>query len=47
MNSHLSVREIVVDGPKPVAKLARRPGPLDVAAIERVWTHLGRTFPPA
>jgi hypothetical protein len=44
--SQLSVREIVIDGPKPVAKLARRPGPLDAGAIERVWVHLGRSFPP-
>jgi hypothetical protein len=45
--SQLSVGEIVIDGPKPVAKLARRPGPLDAGAIERVWVHLGRSFPPA
>jgi Nuclease-related domain len=45
--SELRVREIVIDGPKRVAKLARRPGLLDAAAIERVWVHLGRSFPPA
>jgi hypothetical protein len=26
---------------------ARRPGPLDAGAIERIWIHLGRSFPPA
>ncbi|HWF50074.1 MAG TPA: nuclease-related domain-containing protein [Solirubrobacteraceae bacterium] len=45
--SQLSVRDIAIDGPKLVAKLARRPGPLDAAAIENIWAHLARTFPPA
>jgi hypothetical protein len=44
---HLSAREIIIDGPRPVAKLARRPGPLDPKTIDRIWTHLGHTFPPA
>lgn len=45
--SKLLVRDIVIDGPKPIAKLARRPGPLSAAAIEQVWQQLGRAFPPA
>jgi hypothetical protein len=43
----LRVRDVVVDGPKPNAKLARRDGPLDPSAIERLWTHLAQRFPPA
>ncbi len=44
---HLKVRAILIDGPKPIAKLARRPGPLDEDQIERIWRHLATTFPPA
>jgi Nuclease-related domain len=43
----LSVREIIIDGPKPVAKLARRPGPLHLETIDRIWSHLGHSFPEA
>jgi hypothetical protein len=45
--SRLSVRDILIDGSKPVAKLARRPGPLHGDAVELLWTGLGRAFPPA
>jgi Nuclease-related domain len=32
----LSIREIVIDGPKPIAKLARRPGPLSAAQVDQL-----------
>ncbi len=44
---HLKVRAILIDGPKPIAKLARRHGPLDTDHIERIWRHLATAFPPA
>jgi hypothetical protein len=37
----------VIDGPKPIAKLARRPGPLDHEQIDRIWRHLATALPPA
>jgi hypothetical protein len=43
----LSVREIVIDGPKPVSKLVARPGMLGPADIERIWRSLAHSFPPA
>jgi hypothetical protein len=45
--SQLSLRNIVIDGPKRIAKLARRPGPLTSDRIEHLWQQLGRVFPPA
>jgi hypothetical protein len=45
--SQLRVRDIVIDGPKPIAKLAARPGPLKPDAIDHIWQLLGRAFPPA
>ena len=45
--SGLKVREVVIDGPKPIAKFARRPGPLDAEVIRRLWEHLGGALPPA
>jgi hypothetical protein len=45
--SQLSVRNVVIDGPKPIAKLARRPGPLTSDRIEQLWQQLARAFPPA
>jgi hypothetical protein len=45
--ARLIVREIIIDGPKSVAKLARRPGPLQPEAIDRVWNSLGHSFPAA
>lgn len=45
--AQLSVREIIIDGPKPVAKLARRPGPLQPETIDRIRSNLGHSFPAA
>jgi hypothetical protein len=45
--SQLSLRNIVIDGPKPIAKLARRSGPLSSDRIGQIWQQLGRAFPPA
>lgn len=45
--SHLSVHNVVIDGPKPIAKLARRPGSLTSERVEQLWQQLGRAFPPA
>ena len=45
--AQLTVREIIIDGPKPVANLARRPGPLHAETIDRIWSSLGRSFPAA
>jgi hypothetical protein len=43
----LSVRDVVIDGPKPVAKLAARPGPLGINVVNQIWVALGRSFSPA
>lgn len=43
----LAVRDIVIDGPKPIAKLAGRTGPLRPDVVEPLWEDLGRRFPPA
>jgi hypothetical protein len=43
----LKVCGVVIDGPKPVAKLARRPGQLDLDATERLWRQLADSFPKA
>ena len=43
----LSVDGIVVDGPKPVAKLARRAGPLTSEQVEAWWARLDRRLPVA
>jgi len=43
----LRVREVIVDGTKPVAELAARPGPLDPETVDRIWRRLGSSFPPA
>jgi Nuclease-related domain len=43
----LKVRGVVIDGPKRVAKLARRPGQLDLDAIECLWRQLADSFPKA
>jgi Nuclease-related domain len=42
--AHLSVREIIIDGTRPVAKLAGRPGPLNPETIDRIWKHLGHSL---
>jgi hypothetical protein len=44
---HIEIRGIVVNGPKPVARLAARPGGLEQAVVERVAGHLAQTLPPA
>ena len=43
----LSVRGIIIDGPKPVARLARRPGQLSSHAVDRIWRQLAHSFPQA
>lgn len=43
----LSVRDIVVDGPKPIAKLARRGGPRSAAHVEQLAHALAALFPVA
>jgi hypothetical protein len=43
----LSLRGIIVDGPKAVARLARRPGPHTPEAIELLGRRLAVSFPPA
>lgn len=45
--AQLSVRGISIDGPKRVAKLARRPGPLHPKTIDQIWSNLGHSFPEA
>jgi hypothetical protein len=44
--SQLSVRDVVIDGPKPIANLARRP-PRNDDQIDQIWRRLGQAFPPA
>jgi hypothetical protein len=44
---HQTLHDILVDGSRAAAKLARRPGPLSAEAIERLWQGLGSVFPPA
>lgn len=43
----IEIRGIIVDGPKPVARLAARPGGLEQALVERVVGHLAQALPPA
>jgi hypothetical protein len=43
----LQVRDVVIDGVKPITKLTRRPGPLNVNTISLVWQLLGTAFPEA
>ena len=43
----LTVRDVVIDGPKPVAKLAARGGAMTDEAVDRLWRTLGDAFPPA
>jgi hypothetical protein len=47
MIAKLNIRKISIDGPRAVARLARRPGPLDPEAIDRIWADLGHSFPTA
>lgn len=43
----LRVRDVVIDGLKPIAKLASRPGPLNPDMISHIWQQLGSAFPEA
>jgi hypothetical protein len=43
----LSVRGIVIDGPKPIAKLARRAGPLSVEHVDQLAQQLAALFAAA
>ena len=43
----LSVREIAINGPRHVAKLASRPGNLSPETVERIAAVLARRLPPA
>ncbi|MGA8717286.1 MAG: nuclease-related domain-containing protein [Solirubrobacteraceae bacterium] len=43
----LRVRGIVIDGPKPIAKLARRPGPLSADQVDRLAHQLAAVFAAA
>ena len=43
----LRIREILIDGPRHVAKLIGRPGDLDPATIQQIASALDRRLPPA
>jgi hypothetical protein len=43
----IEIRGIIVNGPKPVARLAERPGVLEQALVERVVGQLAQALPPA
>lgn len=43
----IEIRGVLVDGPKPVSRLAARPGSLAPSAIHGIWAHLARAFPSA
>ena len=43
----LTVRGVMVDGPKKVAGLARRPGELSPETVEDIWRHIAARFPSA
>jgi hypothetical protein len=43
----IEIRGIIVNGPKPVSRVAARPGTLERAVVERVLGHLARALPPA
>lgn len=43
----IEIRGIMVNGPKPVARLAVRPGTLAQTVVERVLGHLAEALPPA
>jgi Nuclease-related domain len=42
----LSLRDIVINGPRHVAKLAARPGPLSLETVKQVTAVLARRLPP-
>jgi hypothetical protein len=43
----LKMRGIRIDGPKPIARLASRPGSLREVQVERITAALSRHFSPA
>jgi hypothetical protein len=43
----LKLRDVAIDGPRRIAKLAARPGPLDPASIEALTLALKSSLPPA
>ena len=43
----IEIRGIIVNGPKPVARLAARPGTLGQTVVERVLSHLAQALLPA
>jgi hypothetical protein len=43
----VEIRGILVDSPKPVARLAARPGSLEPDAVKRIWGCLAQAFPSA
>jgi hypothetical protein len=43
----LTVRDVVIDGPKPVAKLTARRGAMTDETVDRLWRRLGDAFPSA
>jgi hypothetical protein len=43
----LKLRDVGIDGPRRIAKLAARPGPLDPASIEALTLALKSSLPPA
>ena len=42
-----NIAGVIIDGPKPIAKLARRPGSHSAEAVDRIWRALDRAFPAA
>ena len=47
MFGRIEIRGIIVDGPKPVARLAARPGALEPGVVHRIWGHLAKALPSA
>jgi hypothetical protein len=45
--SRLAVGEIVIDGPKRIAKIAAKAGNLEPPRVEEIWNRLARALPPA
>jgi Nuclease-related domain len=43
----LKIGDVLISGPKPVAKQARRAGPMVSDQIDRLWRHLDGCFPSA
>jgi nuclease-like protein len=44
---HLTVRGMIVGGPRTTAKLASRPGPLTVVLVDALWRRLGASLQAA